>query len=140
MSRSFKCIMTYENLPTNPALRKEEFRNQTQFCTMDPSTHKVIWNEGPINMGTIYSLDIVFSIRAFLDTTVFGIGKTTNVGRANIPLRELIDNGAAENPLEIVIKLRNVNGYESNIKVLFEFEKSEKIFELVFAASIPLRT
>lgn len=120
--RSFNCIMSYEKLPNG--CRKEEFRHQTEFRVMDPLDNIVRWNEGKITMGKIYSLDCVFSIRIFLDTTVFAVGKTTPIGRYEIPLKELVRKKASQDDSAVAGAWYPVkNGsFSAELFLIFEFE------------------
>lgn len=132
--RNFHCIMTYENLPKD--VHKEEFRHKTDNVLMDWETHCVPFHSVGIPMGKIYSLDSNFSIRIFQDSTVcllgVAMGKTTQVGRYDISLRQLWAkqqkhrHGSGkylENDefTETVVAKSSDGYYETHIKLGFRF-------------------
>jgi len=116
--RTFKCIMSYEDLPTN--IDQEEFRHVTPYRVMKSTTHDVTWNE-EVSMGTVYSLDgVKFSIRVFLDTTFLALGKTARFGAIELYLRDLVDSGAMEHEVEEWYDLKGKE-YCCQVRLAFRF-------------------
>lgn len=126
LPRNFNVIMSLENVPEN--CDKKEFRHQSKYYLMDSTTNQVYFNE-QFSVGTIYSMDTVYSIRMFLDTTFLAAGKTTQMGKFEIPIRELVARGAAEREVTDTYRLEN-SKYYADVDLTFKIVTVEVSEEL----------